>query len=473
MSGKQAKKVRILVVDDSPEDLAMICLVLVEEEGYEVACAQSVSEGNELVRKALQARKPFDIALVDLKIGPDSGAEFARRLKEIIVDIRVAIITGNYDPAAAMLSVFTPDETIIKTARGFNESKTLSEAVKRLIAPRRIRQDPLDVTTNLWTATSHLYGINSLTPLTCRSSGEEEKRTDNFISLAADKYWINTVVYPGYPGDNVQPASFQSTIGCDKRCIHCINWRNQKGPSGKIIPYVRPLTTEEYLAQFYLIVRCPRIKNLFSDTVDTSLTVNMSGPGDSLANNLTNCMSFFKRLVRIEKPVINFIITSVGDEDRLQEYLDRYIDFPRVTFYWSVESVLQRLRTTLKLGTFGQRLEKLADLYEEIARKTGRPVTASFALFKGINNIPQEAKRIADFFRDRPLFKIKLMAGAPGSMPCFPDMTTEDVIQFRQMLLDAGVQQDIRIREIFGLDEYCGCGNTTAPFLMEGRQEED
>lgn len=470
---------RVLVVDDDFSDLELIRRVL-EEGGYEVSFAASVSDADEMVLETLQRGERFDAALIDLKIGADSGAEFARRLKEIVVDIGVAIVTGHFDPAAHMLQAFEPDEIVIKTSDNLSSVRsgqsTLLETVERLVKPRRIAEDRVEVRCNRWEATGHLYGINSLRPFTRVPSGKKpEEQTEKFVSLAMeDGRWVNTVVYPGYPADNREPVSLQSTIGCNMLCQMCLNWRNQKGASGEMIPYLRALTAEELFAQVYLAMGSQRIKRLFEKEVDAGLLINFTGPGDGLVNNLDNAAELIGRLAEVKKPVISFVITSVGSLRGLRKYLAEYITLPRVSLYWSVNSLDPEVRGVLMPGTKNQSLKMLRDLYAEIAEKTERPVTASWALFRGMNDTGDEARRIATFFRNcGKHFRIKLMAGCPGSMPNLPDTTEADVIAFEKLLVDAGV--DVRIRKIFGAEEgeYSGCGRTEPDFVVRGRTYEE
>jgi adenine C2-methylase RlmN of 23S rRNA A2503 and tRNA A37 len=316
-------------------------------------------------------------------------------------------------------------------------------------------------------------GMGSLRLFTYTTNGEPERQTEKFVSLTTpehgrERWWVNTVVYPGHPSENSEPVAIQTTIGCNIGCQMCSNPRNQKGLDGVTIPYVRPLSTEEMLAQVYLATNSPRIRRLFRNDVDTGLLVNFTGPGDGLANNLKNCAAVIEHLSKIEKPAVSFVITSVGREDRLKEYLNRYIDLPRVTQYWSVNSLNNQVRSTLMPGTRGQNLENLRGLYQKIAEKTGRPVTASFALFKGLNDGWDDVERITAFFQGKP-FRIKLMAGCPRSMPDIPDITGAEVEAFRDKLVYLGLPPEmVRVRTIYGIDvgEYSGCGNTQPDFLV-------
>ncbi len=461
-------KKRILVVDDNEADIYSMERWLGRIAGHEVSSARSIPMANFLTQEALRSNKKFDVVFVDISIGQDLVTEFFQRLSDITPETNVVIITAQYSQEANLR--FKPDAMIIKTSNIFKQSDTLVSVMNEMSQPIRMRKDTSDVILNRWVATSTMHGISSLLLFTREYTGiSEEEKTEKFISFDKDGRWINTVVYPGFPGDNLEPISVQTTIGCNILCEMCSNWRNQCGADGNKIPYVRALTTEELIAQVYMAMGNSRIKKLFQENNNAGLLVNFTGPGDGLVNNLGCCAKMILKLSKIEKPLVSFIITSVGREDRLREYLEKYITLPRVTMYWSVNSLDKKIRDTLMPGTRGQSLDRMANLYEKIAEATGQKVTASWALFRGVNDSLREAKRIVSFFKDRPLFKIKLMAGCPENLPDVPNTRDEDVVKFEQMLLDAGLEQ-VRIRKIFGNNGYSGCGQTEANFIVMGRQ---
>jgi adenine C2-methylase RlmN of 23S rRNA A2503 and tRNA A37 len=352
------------------------------------------------------------------------------------------------------------------------ERQTLTETVGGLIEPKRKVTDPLDVRINKWIATKDMFGINDLKPFTHVFIGGQEKQVEKITSSAIDRRWVNSVIYPEHPGDNSIPCGVQTTLGCPVGCLFCINWRTQKDKNGHSMRFVRRLTAGEMMSQVYQSMTTgQRLRNLFGFDSKVGLTVNFTGAGDGLVYNLHNCVLVIKQLAKIEKPQVSFIMTSVGSERQLQVYLDRYTYLPRVTHYWSVNFLNLRKRDLFMPGTKGQSLKNMRDLYARISDRTGKMVTASFALFKGINNKEEDADKIASFFKNQP-FKIKLMAGCPGSLNGVPDITNEEVATFHKMVVDAGIDPDrVRDRIIFGSGdgENSGCGRTEASFIINGR----
>lgn len=463
------QKLRILIVDDCVHDLWVLYYKALEET-YGVVPAKSVGLANEVVLKSIKSTGPgarFSMALIDLSVGSGSGGEFARRLRDIFPDINVVIVTDDY--RLAMKLPFEPDCVVIKNTDRSRTSLTLLETVKSLSNPIRVGAgDPLDVKLNLWRATSYMGGINELKLFTQPLTGNSDARVEKLTSVGKGYCFVNTVVYPGQPEDKAVPIAVQSTVGCNQRCRFCQNWRSKGDDPEQPIP-MRLLTCGEIVSQVYLaVVKSAKVKEVFRDGSQTRLVINFTGAGDALVNNLDNCLAAVKQLERIRKT--SFIITSVGSEAALQKYLDlclkpRYSR--RIKHYWSVNSLDPETRDWLMPGTKGQSLEKMRDLYERIANESGRSVTASFALFEGVNNTPADVRRTARFFADWP-FGIKLMAGCPGSLSGSPDISIEGVEKFREKLIRAGVE-DVRVREIHGIDGNSGCGGTEANFIVEGR----
>jgi adenine C2-methylase RlmN of 23S rRNA A2503 and tRNA A37/ActR/RegA family two-component response regulator len=456
-------KTRVLIVDSNPQDL-MTTFVSIVEDTYdrEIVVVKTIAAANREITKSLIARDPFNIVFVDIKVGKNSGIEFARRLIDIIVDVNVIIITRSYDQAANI--PFGVDAVVIKSGNQTQMSNNLVGIMRELAQPIRKNKYPLDVKLNMWRFSQHMSGVDALVPFTKAFSGQQREQVEKITSLTSDHRWINCVTYPRQPGDKEQPLAIQTTIGCNQMCRFCINWRNQEGG-----PYIRPLTSGEMISQVYLAMLKTRVSELFSEDNPLGLIVNFSGAGDGLVNNLHNCVKVIEQLSRIRNPLVSFILTSVGQRDKLREYLKHHIRLPRVIQYWSANST--RLRGWLMPGTRNPSLKEmdslmeLRDLYQEIAERTGRPVTASFAVFKGVNDTKYDVEKIVELFRGRP-FRIKLMAGCPGSLRGIPDISPEEVKVFQRRLIEAGIK-DCRYREIYGVEEgeYSGCGRTEADFI--------
>ena len=81
-------KAVILVVDDDTTVLSLMRFHL-ERENFEVFTAESGEEGLKLL-----AVRPFDVALLDLRLPDLDGLELVKRCKELSPETEVIVITG-------------------------------------------------------------------------------------------------------------------------------------------------------------------------------------------------------------------------------------------------------------------------------------------------------------------------------------------------------------------------------------------
>lgn len=78
----------VLVVDDEKNFLALLHWFLTNR-GYAVETAPNAEEALKLV-----ATRPFDLALVDIRMGPMDGLALLEELKRRLPEIRVVIMTA-------------------------------------------------------------------------------------------------------------------------------------------------------------------------------------------------------------------------------------------------------------------------------------------------------------------------------------------------------------------------------------------
>ncbi|MCX5718717.1 MAG: response regulator [Nitrospirae bacterium] len=98
---------KLLVVDDEPDMLRLLSMIIKEKTPYEVATTNNPLEVLELVKKG-----EFDLVIADLKMPGLDGIELLESLKRFDEDIPVIIITAYGTVEAAV-------ETINKGAFDF------------------------------------------------------------------------------------------------------------------------------------------------------------------------------------------------------------------------------------------------------------------------------------------------------------------------------------------------------------------
>lgn len=85
---------KVLIVDDSQPDLFLAQKVLEKErDSLEIDIAES---GEEAINKA--NNNHYDLAILDIKMPGIDGFETCKRIKAILPDIKVLILTGIEEP---------------------------------------------------------------------------------------------------------------------------------------------------------------------------------------------------------------------------------------------------------------------------------------------------------------------------------------------------------------------------------------
>ena len=120
---KYASHKKVLIVDDEPDTLELVKLVL-ESGGFETVLAAS---GKEALNE-LEASKP-DLVLLDIMMPDMDGWEVFRKIKEYNVNIPIAILTAkaqNFDRLLG-LHVLKADDYITKP---FGKNELISRVRK-------------------------------------------------------------------------------------------------------------------------------------------------------------------------------------------------------------------------------------------------------------------------------------------------------------------------------------------------------
>jgi len=112
----------VLVVDDEPS-LRLLCRVNLELDGYRVLEAENVAEADQVL-----LAEAVDVVLLDVHVGPESGVELMRRLRERGGAPPVVLVTGS-----ARLDAATQAEADGLVAKPFRLEELLG-VVRRLVA---------------------------------------------------------------------------------------------------------------------------------------------------------------------------------------------------------------------------------------------------------------------------------------------------------------------------------------------------
>ena len=134
---------KILIVDDEPDMLKLLSMILREKTPYEVTTTNNPLEALELAKKG-----NFDLVISDLKMPGLDGLELIEAVKKVDLDIPIIIITaygtvesameaiqkGGFDfitkPFKKEQIIFTVDKAL-KWLRVQKENKMLREQLKK------------------------------------------------------------------------------------------------------------------------------------------------------------------------------------------------------------------------------------------------------------------------------------------------------------------------------------------------------
>lgn len=123
--GETAQPPTVLVVDDDAS-LRLLCRVNLELDGYHVLEATTVAEAEEIL-----LAEPVDVVLLDVHVGPESGIELMRALRERGGAPPVVLVTGS-----ARLDADTQAEADGVVGKPFRLEE-LRDVVRRLTSLRR------------------------------------------------------------------------------------------------------------------------------------------------------------------------------------------------------------------------------------------------------------------------------------------------------------------------------------------------
>jgi len=135
---------RVLLVDDDATIAAGFRIAL-EIEGYFVEWADNARDG-----AAMAARQRYDVCLLDIKIGIDSGLELLPRLVQLVPGMRVIMVTGEsqtdtalaaFDAGASdyLVKPCTPEQLMVAVARQLHTRRLEArvETLEREVAVQR------------------------------------------------------------------------------------------------------------------------------------------------------------------------------------------------------------------------------------------------------------------------------------------------------------------------------------------------
>ncbi len=451
-----ARSTSILLLDDSLVYGKPLEEMLIRRFGQGSVCfAQTVSEAN-----ARMAERRFDAALVDINLGRSTtvnGFDITRSYRE--ADPRMAIILLTITPELYYREQgdIVADDCLQKTIQFEQMVESIESAIWRKRMPHKERQ-------KIFSALLPLMQQHGRA-ITFKNRTGDTTGAERIEGVTQDKNRIACVVYhpPEKELAGKVVAAIASSCGCPYDCTFCKSGQRK---------FVRPLTTSEMIAQVLLCLRSYHARKVWEDKA-AKFFVSFTAEGDVVASGETNLRNGCQAVELLReglKPLHpQFIMTTVGREDALRMYLQKYASLP-ITFYWSLNFAIQEMREKYMKAAAKQSITGLRDIFHAIGERSGRQITVAHMLIHGVNDREEDVRALRELFLGRDVFELKISAMERDSIAGVGPTTDEHVHSFAKRLREVGLK--CRERKIVGWRVSASCG-WTIPLEYDSESEMD
>ncbi|HEX9022101.1 MAG TPA: 23S rRNA (adenine(2503)-C(2))-methyltransferase RlmN [Nitrospirota bacterium] len=279
----------------------------------------------------------------------------------------------------------------------------------------------------------------SISRLTIDQRSASGDGTEKLLYRLADGNTIEGVLIPG-PGGRLT-LCVSSQAGCASGCRFCLT-----GSQG----LVRNLTVSEMVNQFFAAMKAAGERQITN--------IVLMGMGEPLSNYEAvksfitiatgrNGMGFSPRKVTL---------STCGLAPMIEKLADDGID---VSLAASLNATTDEVRDGIMPVNRTYPIARLLQALRYYCDKTGRTVTIEFALFKGINDSPEDAKRLMELLQGLPcMINILFFNPFPGCAYERPDEGRAYVM--RDILVSNGYVTVVRSSR--GRDISAACGQLRA-----------
>jgi 23S rRNA (adenine2503-C2)-methyltransferase len=276
-----------------------------------------------------------------------------------------------------------------------------------------------------------------------------DKQTRKTLFKLHDGHLIEAVLMRyGDPADNPQlhkatrrrrTLCISTQAGCAMGCVFCAT-----GQMG----FKRHLSSGEIVAQ---VMYYARMLNRQNEAVTNIVVMGMGEP----FHNYENTMAAIDRLNDPEG--YNFgarriTISTVGLVPQIKRFAD---EKRQVNLAISLHAAEDDLRLSMMPVNKKYSIEEVLEACRYYVAQTGRRVTFEWALINGVNDTPEEARKLAA--------RLKGLLCHVNAIPLNPTKgyegqatTRERAARFKESLEQAGIPCTIRMRR--GIDIQAGCG---------------
>lgn len=133
MESVKMRCIKVLLVEDNPGDVRLVCETLSEQEGvlYEVTCADSLAGGLERL-----AQERYDVLLLDLNLPDEGGLKTFHKAHARSLQTPIIVLTGLEDEATAIRAVRDGAQDYLNKG-SLNDGDSLSRALLYAVERKR------------------------------------------------------------------------------------------------------------------------------------------------------------------------------------------------------------------------------------------------------------------------------------------------------------------------------------------------
>ncbi|WJX87861.1 23S rRNA (adenine(2503)-C(2))-methyltransferase [Trifolium repens] len=270
--------------------------------------------------------------------------------------------------------------------------------------------------------------------------------TRKILFTLDDGLVIETVVIPCDRGRTTVCVSSQ--VGCAMNCQFCYTGR---------MGLKRHLTAAEIVEQAVFARR------LFTSEVGSITNVVFMGMGEPL-HNIDNVIKAAD--IMVDDQGLHFSPRKVTvSTSGLVPQLRRFLQESKCTIAVSLNATTDEVRNWIMPINRKYKLDLLLEtLREELSFKHKYKVLFEYVMLEGINDSNEDAKRLIELVKGIPC-KVNLITFNPHSGSFFKPTKEERMIEFRNMLAEAGCV--VLLRPSRGDDQMAACGQLGKPGTIQ------
>ena len=264
--------------------------------------------------------------------------------------------------------------------------------------------------------------------------------TEKYLFRLADGNVIESVLMRYHHGNSV---CISSQVGCRMGCRFC---------ASTIGGLTRCLTPSEMLDQIYCIQRISgeRVSN-----------VVLMGTGEPL-DNYDNFLRFLELLTDERGLHIsqrNITVSTCGIVENMKRLADEKL---QITLALSLHASSQEKRKELMPIAYKYELDAVLDVCRYYFEKTGRRITFEYSLVGGVNDTPEDARRLGRLIGDLNCH-VNLIPVNPIKERDYVESEKAAIIAFKNKLENYRI--NVTIRREMGRDINGACGQLRKSYI--------